>query len=72
MAHATLCWISLGGRFATASALYIGLGLICVGLLPETPRVHAQSAQCDPNSVSNACPDGCFCCDDGSCVPEEE
>ncbi len=56
--------VSFNNRFLVASLIYLGGGLVLIGMSPNSPNLYAAGNGC-PEA---ACPSGTFCCG-GTCVP---
>jgi hypothetical protein len=55
--------ISFGGNYLFAIFFYLGLGLLLLGITPDSPSVNAQSG-CGGEAT---CPTGYTCCNGECC-----
>ena len=60
-------FLTFGQSLFVASLLYIGMGFMMIGAMPELPVAHAQCVDCDGCGGEEDCDEGLVCVE-GSCV----
>ncbi|GHT38585.1 hypothetical protein FACS189427_12790 [Planctomycetales bacterium] len=61
MIETTLNVLSLRSHYLCAATLYIGLGLLVLGIMPEIPKAFACDITCPEGQVMVPLGEGCEC-----------